>query len=420
LITSVVMPQMGLEVTEGTVAAIHVAPGAQVSEDDPLIEMETDKALTDVVAPRDGIVRSVDVKVGDTVEIGATLVTLADQGDEDLASAPDDVDAPPAAAPAHGASPAVAAASAPRGASRPADGEVRAAPVARRAALRLGVELADVEGTGPRGRVTLADVERVATEAGSATGPTSAVPTPTPVKATPSASGESFEPMSATRRAVARRMTLSQEIPQFSVEREIDATWLLGEKDRVAGAGDGDAKIGVSDLLLKAMAETVSRHPDLALSYVEAEDGGKPRLRRREAIDIGLAVATPRGLLVPVIRSVHERSLGQIAADRARLVDSARTGGLVGDEMGGAVITLSNLAGFGVDRFTAMVNPGESSILAVGRVVERVLPRGRGVAVVPTLALTMTIDHRVADGAAGGAALAELAELTEGGMTWRV
>jgi pyruvate dehydrogenase E2 component (dihydrolipoamide acetyltransferase) len=224
--------------------------------------------------------------------------------------------------------------------------------------------------------------------------------------------------MSATHRAVARRMTLSQEIPQFSVEREIDATWLLGEKERVAS--NGAAKIGVNDLLLQAMAEMLSRHPDLALSYVEAEDGGKPRLRRRQAIDIGLAVATPRGLLVPVIRSVPERSLGQIAADRARLVDAARSGGLTRDEMGGAVVTLSNLAGFGVDRFTAMVNPGESSILAVGRVVERVRPRGRGMTVVPTLALTLTIDHRVADGAAGGAALAELAELTEGAMTWTV
>jgi pyruvate dehydrogenase E2 component (dihydrolipoamide acetyltransferase) len=213
-------------------------------------------------------------------------------------------------------------------------------------------------------------------------------------------------------------MTQSQQIPQFALHREIDASWLLAERERIPP--HGDVKVSVNDLLVQALAETVLRHPDLGLSYVAAElDGAPPRYRRREGVDVGLAVATGRGLLVPVLRRVHVRPLHEVASERIRLVEAARNGRLALEEMSGATITLSSLAGFGVDSFTAMLNPGESAILAVGRAVEKVLARGRGLAIVATIALTLTIDHRVIDGASGGAALAELAGLLEGGMTWR-
>jgi pyruvate dehydrogenase E2 component (dihydrolipoamide acetyltransferase) len=381
LVTAVVMPQMGLEVTEGIVAAVHVAAGARVSEGDLLLELETDKALTEVVAPRDGLVQSIEVEVGDTVELGATLVVLADEEGE-----------------------RVVAAAAPEPASEPpAVGErLRAAPVARRAAEQLGIPLASVTGTGPRGRITLADVKRAAAGA-----------KPTANGSAPPAAGR-LEPMSATRRAVARRMTQSQQIPQPVLTREIDATWLLSEKERVSRAGG--AKVSVNDLICQSLAETVLRHDGLALSYA---DGTPPQLSRREGVDVGLAVATERGLVVPVIRRTDQRTLGEIAQERARLVDAARSGRLGLEEMTGATISLSNLGGFGIDSFTAMLNPGEAAILAVGRTVERVLPRDRGLAVVPTLALSLTIDHRVLDGASGADALVELAGLLEGGMAWR-
>lgn len=411
MITPVVMPQMGLEVTEGTVAAIHVEVGAQVSEGDPLIEMETDKALTDVVSPRDGFVRGIEATVGDTVEIGAALVILAETVEE-------------SAVPAAAEGSAVTS-------GRTADGRVRVAPVARRAAGVHGIDLERVDGTGPRGRITLRDIERLVAANGhgsAAQDPPAAQAAVAPVSQPPPAPasepvepptsqpepqqpGVRREPMSAMRAAIARRMTLSQQIPQFTLVREIDASWLLGQKEHVG--------VGVNDLLLQAMAEVVLRHPDLAASYVEAQDGGRPALLHREGVDVGLAVATSRGLLVPVVRSVHDRSLAQIAGERKRLVGAARSGRLGLDDMGGAALTLSNLSSFGVDRFTAMINPGEAAILAVGRVVERVVPLGRGVAVIPALSLSLTIDHRVADGATGAAALVELAELLEGGMTWR-
>jgi pyruvate dehydrogenase E2 component (dihydrolipoamide acetyltransferase) len=198
----------------------------------------------------------------------------------------------------------------------------------------------------------------------------------------------------------------------------VDAAWLLAEKERLST--QGPARIGVNDLLVQALAEMVARHPDLGASYVEAEQGGRPQLRRRDGVHVGLAVATERGLLVPVIARAHERTLAELALERARLVGAARDGRLGADDMRGASISLSSLASFEVDRFNAMLNPGESAILAVGRTSERVVPRDRGLAVVPTMALTMTLDHRVVDGAAGAHALAELVELLEGGMEWRV
>jgi pyruvate dehydrogenase E2 component (dihydrolipoamide acetyltransferase) len=212
-------------------------------------------------------------------------------------------------------------------------------------------------------------------------------------------------------------MTSSQQIPQFALSREIDASWLLEEKQRIS---DDGVKVSINDLLMQSLAETVVRHPDLALSYVEPEaDGELPQYRRVDAVDVGLAVATGRGLLVPVLRHVDDSPLHELASERVRLVQAARSGRLALEEMTGATISLSSLASFGVDTFAAMLNPGESAILAVGRTVDKVAARGRGLAIVPTLSLTLTIDHRAMDGASGGAALAELADLLEGAMTWR-
>jgi pyruvate dehydrogenase E2 component (dihydrolipoamide acetyltransferase) len=409
VVTPVVMPQAGLEVTEGTVTAVHVAVGDAVSEGDPLLEVETDKALSDVVAPRDGVVVALDAQVGDTLPVGAVLVRLADGAGEAPAADPAEgaaadpaegaaADPAEAAAAAAAAAPATAVqarrgtGSAAPPASAGPNGRLRAAPVARRAAARHGIALETVRGTGPRGRITLADVERAVGQARAAAG--------------------AVERMSPTRRVIARRMTASQAIPQYSLDRDVDATWLLAEKERLAAASP--VAPGVNDLLLQALAETVRRHPALAEQFVEP-DG----VRRRDGAAIGLAVATDRGLLVPVIRAVHRRTLAELVAERRRLVEAARAGRLAREEMEGATITLSSLASFGVDRFAAMLNPGEAAILAVGRTTDRVVPRGRGLAVVPAMTLTLTLDHRVVDGAVGAAALADLAALLEGEMTWR-
>jgi pyruvate dehydrogenase E2 component (dihydrolipoamide acetyltransferase) len=407
--TPVLMPQLGLEVNEGIVNELLVEVGAHVTRDQPLVELETDKAITEVVAPADGIVLSIDVAPGDTVAVGAVLMTLATAASAVGNGVPPAAQEPsaaagsgPAAASAAGAAPPArdevvavappaAAASPAAAAPRRAEGaRLRVAPVARRAAEKLGVDLSGLEGTGPRGRITLYDVERAAANG---------APTLAPGRIE----------LTATRRAIARRMTASQQIPQYHLVREVDATHLLATKDAQAAAG-------VNDLLIQAIGETAVRHPLLVTAYVDEDP---PYLLQHEQVDVGLAVATDKGLVVPVIRAAHEQGLAAIAADRRRLTAAARAGRLSLREMSGGAITLSSLAGLGVDRFTAMVNPGESTIVAVGKTVDRFVPRGRTIAIQPTLTLTLSFDHRVVDGAVGAEALQTLATLLEGGMTWR-
>lgn len=420
---------MGLEVSEGVVTAVLVAVGDSVEEGQTVVEVETEKAIAEVAASRSGVVTSISIQVGDTIPVGAKLVAIGDSVDDGAGagSSAGPVTAgdppplpvakassgavPPTVPPADdSAETVVSAAEGSNGNGYTADGSGRrrAAPIARRAAAQFGIALELIEGSGPGGRITLGDVERVAA------GRVASAPAP---QASTSSSGERLEPLSATRQAIARRLTESQLVPSYTLTRDVDATWLLAEKARLSA--EGPAKVGVVDLLVQALAEALARHPLLAASFVPAEGGEPPRFGHPAAIDVGLAVATDRGLLVPVLRRVNERALPELVLERARLVEVTRAGRLGLDDMGGAATTLSSLGTFGVDSFTAMLNPGESSILAVGRTVDKVVPRDRGLAVVPTLTATFSFDHRVVDGATGAAGLAELAELLEGGMKWR-
>lgn len=438
MITEVVLPQMGLEVAEGVVLALPVEVGQTVAEGDVVAEVETDKAIAEVPAPRDGVIVAIEVALEDTIPVGAVIVRIGDSADEvteagagapagsapatEPADAEAAADAIAAGEPVAASVPAAPVAAASNGAStfsgpaEPANGarKLRAAPIARRAAAANGIDLQLVTGTGPSGRITLGDIERAVAERDEAP----AEPQ-TPVAATPNAiGGGRLETLSATRQSIARRLTESQLVPQYTLTREIDAGWLLAEKSRLTAAGP--VKVGVLDLLLAGLAETISRHRQLAASFVPARDGEPPAYRHPEAIDLGVAVATDRGLLVPVIRGAERRTLSELVLERSRLVDLTRAGRLGPADMGGAAATLSSLGTFGVDSFTAMLNPGESAILAAGRAVERLVPRERGIAVAPMISLTFTFDHRVVDGAVGGAALSELADLLEGGIEWRL
>ena len=399
------MPQLGLEVSEGTVVELLVSIGSWVEKDATLVVLATDKADTDVVAPVAGIVHSIGVEVGQSVNVGDTLLELADDAAE------------PGEEPLHSAAPNRVT-SRKTGTTVHSDEtdrrKIRAAPVARRAAADLGLALEEISGSGPNGRITLNDVrEAAASQAGAG------VPAIRPGGQTYSADGEELSPL---RRAIARRMAASQhDIPQFHIERDVDARHLLATKDAQAASGTHESNrpsVSLNDLLIQALAHTVVEHELLREHYVEPEDGA-PRLTRVTSIDIGLAVATDAGLLVPVIRNADQQSLRELASERARLVAAARIGKLDLSEMSGGAITLSNLGLHGVDRFAALVNPGQSAILAVGRLVERVVPRGRSLHVIPTLSLTLTCDHRVIDGAVGAHALQTLAEQLEGEMAWR-
>ncbi len=404
MITDVVLPQMGLEVAEGVVLALPVEVGQTVAEGDVIAEVETDKAIAEVPASRSGVIVAIEVALEDTIPIGTVIVRIADSADESAeAPAPSPEPAPePVAVASNGA-----AAEGANGARR-----LRAAPIARRAAEAHGIDLQLVTGTGPSGRITLGDIERVVAERDDSPAEPQAPAAVTPDKS----GGGRLEKLSATRQSIARRLSESQLVPQYTLTREIDAGWLLAEKARLTAAGP--IKVGVLDLLLVGLAETISRHRQLAASFVGAADGEPPAYRHPEAIDLGVAVATDRGLLVPVIRGAEARSVSELVLERSRLVELTRAGRLGPADMGGAAATLSSLGTFGVDQFSAMLNPGESAILAAGRAVERLVPRERGIAVAPMISLTFTFDHRVVDGAVGGAALSELADLLEGGIEW--
>jgi pyruvate dehydrogenase E2 component (dihydrolipoamide acetyltransferase) len=410
---------MGLEVSEGTVVALLVSVGDEVAEGATVAEVETEKAIAEIAAPRAGFVTSIEVAEGDTVAVGDTLMRIGDSAEDTEpeaaasgAEADQMLDAEAAAdleaaqAPEPVAVGASASTSTTETDSSNGSHRRRAAPIARRAAAKFGLSLDDITGTGPAGRITLGDVERAAENGAAAPSPAAQI-----------SSGERLEPLSATRQSIARRLTESQLVPQYTLSRDIDASWLLSEKARLTATGP--TKVGVVDLLVQALAEALARHPLLAASFVPAVGGEPAAFRHPGGIDVGLAVATERGLLVPVIRAAHEKTLPELVLDRARLIETTRAGRLGLGEMTGAAATLSSLGTFGVDSFTAMLNPGESSILAVGRTVERAVPRARGIAVVPTLSLTFTFDHRVVDGATGAGGLSELADLLEGGMQWR-
>jgi pyruvate dehydrogenase E2 component (dihydrolipoamide acetyltransferase) len=418
MITEVTMPQLGLEVTHGTVSALFVEPGAAVTRDQPLLELDTDKASTDVVAPGDGVVRSIDVVVGQEVEIGARLIVLTQTAEEPVGDG--SAEEPQAGAPRGGEAPP------PR---------LRVAPVARRAAADLGVELSSINGSGPRGRITLDDVRAAADRPAAPAAVNGDRPPGTPGAPPAEVNDRSrglpahspardvdpafVQEASPLRRAIARRMSASQLIPQYQLVRDVDAGPLLAEsaaRKEAAGSGPGP---GVNDLLMQAIAEMVRRHPGLATSYVADPDATSARLIRATEVNVGLAVATDRGLVVPVIRNADTLGLAEIAGRRKTLVSAARAGTLGLPDMSGGTITLSNLGGFGIDRFTAMLNPGEAAIVAVGRTVERLVPRGRAIVVVPTLTVTISFDHRSVDGAVGAAALGELGDLLEGTMVWR-
>jgi pyruvate/2-oxoglutarate dehydrogenase complex dihydrolipoamide acyltransferase (E2) component len=244
LVTDVVLPQMGLEVSEGTVTSVLVSAGQAISEGETVLEVETDKAIAEVAAPRDGFIVSIDVGEGDTIPVGAVLVRIGDTADEDA----------PVAAVSSGAAPPTAPPQEPTHESEPATenrngtGRRRAAPIARRAASEIGIPLEQIAGTGPGGRITLGDVEQAAERRDETSGGNGD-------------RGARLEPLSATRQSIARRLTESQLVPAYTLSRDVDAGWLLAEKGRLSA--EGPAKVGVLDLLLQAFAETLVRHPIL-------------------------------------------------------------------------------------------------------------------------------------------------------------
>ena len=408
-VTRVILPKLGLTMDEGRVIAWHKKEGEHVTKGEILFEVETDKANMEIESPAGGTVRRILYPAGTTAPIATVIALITEAADEPL---PADVAAPLEVAlpkpsqrgapqPSSGLGP-LAGRSAPGGSSPQGpselqpltpppsqDGErVRSSPAARKRAQELGVDIGRLQGTGPGGRVSLEDVEQAA------------VREPAQQPSEPAAHGERRVAPTKMRRAVAEAMTRSaREAPQFSISRDVDMTH--------ANARRRAANVSYTDVIVSAAARALRGHERLRARI----DGDA--LAISDAIDVGIAVALDAGLIVPVVRGADRKSLGELKDEREALEAAVHTGRARADAFGSAAITVSNLGTFGVDRFTAIVNPPEASILAVGRVAERVVAVDGAPAVRPMASLTLTVDHRVADGADAARYLADVAKELE-------
>ena len=384
-VTKVILPKLGLTMDEGRVIAWHKKEGDRIAKGEILFEVETDKANMEIESPASGYVRRILLPVDASAPVATVIGLISDTADEPLPSLSEVVPSAAQATPSvAAATPSVAAM------TPPSDGErVRSSPAARKRAQELGVDIASVRGTGPGGRINIEDVEA------AAGGPAAA-------RAAPGGNGvpEKREPLSRMRRAVAEAMTRSvREAPQFSISRDVD----MGNADRRRKA----AGASYTDVIVSAAAKALRAHPRLRSRL----DGDA--LVMTERIDVGIAIALDAGLIVPVVRDAETKGLAALKDERERLEAAVRSGHAPGDAFGGAAITVSNLGTLGVDRFTAIVNPPEAAILAVGRVADRVTVVGGAPTVRPIASLTLSVDHRVADGADAARYLADVVKELE-------
>ena len=411
-ITKVVMPKLSEAMESGKVIKWIKKEGDRVDGGEIIAEIETDKADIELESFGSGVLRKIVVPAGERAPVGGLIAVIADAADDIaglLAGAP----APAAAAPPPPVSPApppravapplplaprpIAPALAPVPVAVPG-GRVKASPLAKKIAARSGVDLRLVQGSGPGGRIVRRDVEAALT----------AVPSPAP-QAIPVTPGVEYQdvPLSSIRAAIARRMPLAKApVPHFYVTVEIamDRAWELREE---LNALEGQPKISVTDMIVKACVLALTRHPEVNASF----QGESIRVNYR--VHMGLAVALDEGLITPVLRNCEAKSLAQIAVESRDLIERARSRKLRAPELSGATFSVSNLGMFDVDEFSAIINPPEGAILAVGAVkVVPVVEEGR-IGMGRRMKVTLSCDHRVMDGAMGARFLQTLKQFLE-------
>lgn len=421
--TDILMPRLSDTMEEGVVSAWRKQVGDEVHAGDILVEIETDKAVMEHEAYEDGVLGEILVKEGDTAPIGAPIARLVGAGEPVGGSAPATAPAPAAAAePAPAAEPEpVQAAPAPAAPATPAapavttraDGErILSSPLARRDARDLGVDLATVAGSGPGGRIIRADVAKAAAAAPAApAAPASTPAAPAAATVTPAVEEtDELIPLTSIRKTIARRLTESmQSSPHFYVTKTVDAGPLSDLRaqlnERLVAADK--KKVSVNDIIVRAVAVVLRDHPVVNSSYTPEA------IVQHGRIHVGIAVATETGLVVPVIRDADTKSLTSISAETRELAGKARDRKLGLDEMTGGTFTVSNLGMYGIDHFTAVINPPEAAILAVGAVRSEPGVKDGELAVVRKMTMTLSSDHRVIDGAKAAEFVRDLAAVLE-------
>jgi pyruvate dehydrogenase E2 component (dihydrolipoamide acetyltransferase) len=384
----------------GTIVRWLKAEGDAVEKGEPLYELDTEKVTQEVEAEASGVVLRILAGEGEEIEVGKAIAVIGEPGEEYSPPESGDSDGakePPEARPVE---PEAPAAPRPQAVEQRANGgRVKASPLARRIARERGIDLSTVRGTGPEGRIVAEDVERAEKAAAPAAAP--AVP------AAPAGEVEVI-PLTGMRKAIARRMTEAWEAPVFQIAMTADMTSAIRLREGlVARMGEGDAKPTYSDILTKLAAVALMRHRAVNALFAGDEIHVMP------TANIGIAVAVPGGLLVPVQRSCETKTIPQLADERADLVARTRSGGLRQEELEGGTFTISNLGIYGVERFVAVLNPPQAAILAVGAIEERAVVRDGELVARPSLELTLSCDHRSVDGATASEFLRTLTQFLE-------
>jgi len=419
----VLMTQLSPTMTEGRIARWLKKEGDELSSGDVMAEIETDKATMELEVVDEGVLHKIVVPQGATVPVGTAIAVIAEEDEEVPADYVPAGEAAPAAAPAETkAEPAKAEAPAPA-AAQPAtpaptaapapqpsgnSRRIKASPLARRLAKQKGINLAAISGTGPKGRITKADVEKAAKRGISLGGGTEGfvAPAPRPMPTGPLPYHEDeFDRVenSMMRKAIARRLTESkQQVPHFYLTIDVAMDRLLDLRAQLNEAADGAFKLSVNDFIIKAVAKSLKDVPAANASWTDCDT-----LMHKHA-HVSVAVAIEGGLITPVIRFAEQKGIVDISNEVKELAARARKGELQPEEYSGGTFSISNLGMYGVKKFQAIVNPPEGAILAVGATEARPEVENGQVVIKQMMSVTLSCDHRVVDGAVGAEFLAAL------------
>ncbi len=409
------MPQMGYDMQQGTVVRWLKSEGSQVKTGEVIAEIETDKAVVEFESYASGVLTRILVPEGTTVPVGQPIAILGAEGEEvpeGIAAAARGVtqqEAPPAAEPAE----AVAPPTPQRDGGVPAPAaEIKASPVARRLADEQGIDLRQVKGTGPGGRITKDDVLAFAQRAAAAP-PAAARPTAPPREAPPPApevvKPGARVPLSKMRQQIARVTVKSKrEIPHYYVTAEVDMTRAMELRQQINQALEQEGvRVTVNDLVVKACVGALKKYPKFN-AYL-AEDS----IQLNEQINIGIAIAEEEGLIVPAIIDCGSKSLSELARASKDLIERAKNGSLRPQEYTGGTFSVSNMGMFDVSSFVAIILPPQTAMLAVGTVTRKPVVKDDQVAIAQVMNITLSADHRVSDGAEGARFVGEVKRLLE-------
>ena len=406
---SVVMPALEMAQETGKVISWRKREGEQVAKGEPLLEVETDKAVVEVESPGDGILSSVSAREGAVIPVGQTIAWLLAPGEAPpVATAPTQTGRRQDSA-AGGSSASSTGASTP---APPVPTELRISPKARRLAREHGVDVTRLRGSGPGGEILAEDIMNAAKGAGA-----SAATAPAAVPATekPRAAAGQIEQLGTVGKLMAVRTAQSwTTVPHFFVTRDVEAGALLEAQERLSVEVERakGLKATLTDLLVALVARVLAKHPRMNASWV-AEG-----IRHNPEINVAIAVAVEEGVVAPVLHKANLSKIPDIAVRRRELAERAKSGRLQPADIAGGTFTISNLGMYNVDAFTAIIVPPQAGILAVGRAADRVIAVDGRPAVRPMMTLTLSTDHRVADGARAARFMNDLVDAIREPKKW--